>query len=268
MKVLLVGPDHPADPRDAGLARGLADAGHAVTVTAATGAALDEREGDLRVLGWHRGDPCPTHWMREGSVEVTRWLRGVLHEHAPDVVHVMGWTRLTNDPVLTAARAGVPAVVELFDHRATCLLGTRRRPEDGAACERTYGPYECVSCAAQVPPAPTWVTTDRAYLSFGERAAALGRELALARARLIPDEAHGEALVRALGMPLGPLIVAPPASHPDRVRFHEDLYRRVVELGHPSGEEVGQEAWFEERMRASAEEAWDEGARAAGVDPG
>ena len=243
MKVLLVAPD---------LAEALPLADAADEARFVTATPTDDPRAEVLL----RGDPRPTHWMREASVAVTRRLRGLLHTYAPDVVHVLGWTRLTSDPVLTAARAGVPAVVDLVDHRVTCLLHTRRRPDDGAPCERTYGPYECVPCAGH----PQWVARDRAYLAFGERAAALGREFALARARLVPDEEHGEALVRALGAPVGPVLVAPPAGHPERVAFHADLYRRVAAAGPPSQEEAGTEPWFEERMRAAAEAAWDEAA--------
>lgn len=246
MRVLFVAPD---------LEEALPLAAAADEARFATATPTDDPRADVLV----RDDPCPTHWMREGSVRVSRWLRGLLHAFDPDVVHVCGWERLTSDPVLTAARAGVPAVVDLVDHRVTCLLHTRRRPEDGEACERTYGPYECVPCAGH----PAWVARDRAYLAFGERAAALGRELALARARLVPDEEHGEALVRALGGPVGPLLVTPPPGHPERVAFHAGLYRRVVEAGPPSAEEAGSEEWFEERMRAAAEAAWDEDASRA-----
>lgn len=268
MRVLLFAPDYPADPHAAELVRGLASAGHHLTVATATGAPVDELDGRLRVVGCHRRDPCPTHWMREGSVAVTRLLRRLLEEEEPDIVHVMGWSRLTSDPVLTAARVGVPALVELTDHRATCLLGTRRRPESGESCDRTYGPYECVPCAAQVPPLATWVAKDQAYMSFGERAAALGRELALARVRLIPNEEHGEELVYGLGALPGPLLVSPDSLAPGRVPFHVDLYRRIASLGAPGPEEVGEQTWFEERMRATAEATWDAGARAAGVNPG
>lgn len=267
MRVLLVAPDYSADAPTRGLVGGLVAAGHHLTVATAADVPIDERDGRLRVVGCHRRDPCPTHWMREGSVAVTRLLRMLLQEEEPQVVHVMGWSRLTCDPVLTAAQEGVPALVELTDHRATCLLGTRLRPESGEVCDRTYGPYECVPCAAQVPPHPTWVATDQAYLSFGERAAALGRELALARARLVPDEQHGQDLVLGLGAPPGPLLVSPGPHDPARVPFYEDLYGRIASLGAPGPGEVGERAWFEERMRATAESAWDAGARAAGVNP-
>ncbi len=207
---------------------------------------------------FQRDDPCPTHWMRSGSVPATRWLRGLLRELAVDLVHVRAWQGFTHDPVLVAARLGIPAVVDLPDHSATCLLGTRRRPEDGTPCGETYGPYACVPCAARVQPVPRGLGTDRAYLAFGERAAALGREIALARARLVPSAEHGEQLVRALGTALGPLLVAPPRGEPGHDAFYRDLYRRVVALGPPPPEEVGERPWFAERMRAASEEAWDQ----------
>ncbi|MDA1264403.1 MAG: hypothetical protein O2816_04915 [Planctomycetota bacterium] len=272
MKVLLVEPTYPVPGsrgvhRGRDLALGMAAAGHLVEVLAAgpprghEHARSREHDGAVSLHRVHRADPYPEHWMRESCVAVTRLVRGLVGELEPDVMHVSAWTGLTADLVLVAARAGVPAVIELRDHRATCLLGDRVRPESGAACAETYGPYACVRCAAQVPPKPSWVPTDMAYLSFGQRAAALGRELALARARLVPDEDHGEALVRALGAEIGPLLVAPSDEHPDRVAFHLGLYGRVVELGPPGPSEVGDEAWFEERLRAADEAAWDAAAR-------
>lgn len=255
MKLLLVAPR--LDERVQRLASGAVGAGHEVSLWFASG----DPPAGVRADTFRREDPCPTHWMREGSVEGTRALRGVVHELAPDVVHVFGWTGLTSDIVLTAARAGVPSVVELHDHRSTCLLRTRRRPEDGSECTRTYGPYDCVPCASSVHPTP-WVTMEKAYMTFGERAGALGRELALARARLIPSEQHGEELVRHLGHGVGPLFVLPPESA--EREFFEGLYTRVAEAGAPSEDETGTEQWFEERMRAAEEGLWDEGFAAGG----
>jgi Glycosyl transferase 4-like domain len=274
MRVLIATPAWPPTGFDVerarraeALGRGALEDGHDVQVLAggsATSRELvreDSRDEGIELVSLRRGDPWPTHWMRGGDVGVTRELEALLAERRPDVLHVVGWARLTHDLVLTAARAGVPAVLELWGHAASCLLGTRRRPEDGAACDRTFGPYECVSCAAKVPPATPWVPTDQAYLNAGHRAAAIGRELALARARLVPDEDHGEALMRGLGGEFPPLLVPPPEGDPAWLPFHTDLWRRVAGQGPPPAREVGEPEWFESRLRAAAEANWDRAAR-------
>jgi len=195
------------------LAQELARAGHAVLVVSGSlevgSGTRASQDGDVRVLRLRREDLYFDHWQKGTSYPVRRAWRELLAAERPDVVHVQHWLRLSNELVLDAAHAGVPAVVSLHDHTTSCLLAFRVRPEDGAACEASYGPMACVSCAGKVAPRTPWVPIDQQYLSFAMRRSTLERELTLARKVCVPSAAHAAALLR-FGVPdVGLEVVAP-----------------------------------------------------------
>ncbi|MCB9914255.1 MAG: glycosyltransferase [Planctomycetes bacterium] len=204
-----------------GLARGLAAAGHDVTVVAASlaprtpGAVRVERgeQDGVRVVRVTRPDLYHDHWQKSRSVRVNAVFRELLRELAPDVVHVLHWLRLSRELVAVAARAGVPSVVSLNDAWTSCPLGFRVDPRSGAVCEREYGGTACVPCAGSVPPRTPWVPLEAAFLEARPREQDLARELAWARVLLAPSRAHAARLARfTFGLTAERLRVVPPAA--------------------------------------------------------
>lgn len=195
------------------LARGLARAGHAVTIVAGS-IAPSQRKGEveveealdvapdgtsLRVLRVRRPDLYFDHWHKSLSPAVARAFRGIVREVRPELVHVHHWIRLSRDLVLCSARERVPAVVTLHDLWTSCLIAFRVRPDTRAFCEAVIGPHPCIACAAQLAPRTPWVKSEGAFMLLGERQRDLGRELDLARALIAPSAAHAQALARFLG---------------------------------------------------------------------
>jgi len=211
------------------LARAAAAAGHEVTVVAGSVEPgprfriTEDTDHDptsgaaITVRRFHRSDLYFDHWQKGRSVEVTDAFRELLSELQPDVLQVEHWLRLSNDLVATAAQAGVPAVVRLNDHTTTCLLTFRVHPGDRRPCPRAYSPSECVRCAALIPPRTPWIPVEQQYMAFAQRSATLGRELKLARARLVPSLAHGTLLAKRLGDASLDMRVVPPLR---TVRLH------------------------------------------------
>lgn len=243
------------------LALALGDHGVELQVFAAGSPAPDAPEGsppDLAIERVQRLDRFPEHWQKGRSAAVAATLRATLEHFAPDLVHVHAWRSLSDDLVLGAARAGVPAVVSLHDHYVSCLLATRIDPTTGAPCERAFGPHPCVSCASGVPPRTPWVPVEEQYMALALRRECLLRELRLARKRLVP--AGDSAAILTPLMPLLPGAPSPtfetePAA--DAPRALTALYDEVVADGAPEPGELPSEEWFEERLRASAQDAWD-----------
>ena len=133
------------------LARGLVARGHEVVVVAGSlevasepGLRVSEAsDGDVRVLRLHRPDLYFDHWQKSRSVRVAQELRRILQEEQPDLLHVLHWLRLSRDLVVTAARAGVPAVVSLNDHWVGCPLTFRVDPRTRASCEQPLSALGC-----------------------------------------------------------------------------------------------------------------------------
>lgn len=163
----------------------------------------------VRVRRLHRSDLYFDHWHKLHSPQVGRAFTNLLEEWRPDVVHVMHWLRLSDDLVLRAARAGIPALVTLSDHLTSCLLTLRVHPQRRAPCAELQSAAVCLACAAGVPPLTPWVPAEQQMILFGERRAHLERELSLARFRIVPSLAHGEALAGVTGRSQSALVIPP-----------------------------------------------------------
>jgi glycosyltransferase involved in cell wall biosynthesis len=199
------------------LARGLARRGAEVLVVAGSmqheqgfrlSAASDDPGGGgrpIRVRRIHRADLYFDHWQKSASARVARAFREILREERPDLVHVHHWIRLTRDLVACAAAEGIPAAVTLHDLWTSCLITFRVRPDTRDFCEAPLAADPCLDCAQLVPPRTPWVPREGQHLLLAERRAELVRELALARAVLVPSRAHAESLARFLGLELAGL---------------------------------------------------------------
>jgi len=166
----------------------------------------------LRVLRVARADLHFDHWHKSLGPGAAALYREVLRAERPDVVHVHHWLRLTRELVLISARERVPAVVTLHDFWTTCPLVFRVRPDTLAPCDATMAADPCLACAAPIGPPTPWVPPEAQRIALAGRAAGLARELALARALIVPGRAHGEALRAqhaALGLAIAPRVVTP-----------------------------------------------------------
>ncbi len=227
MRVLLAVHGYPPELRGGtegatqALARACAARGHEILVVAGSldhgpEFRISEQEdrdpstgARIRVSRLHRSDLYFDHWQKLHSPQVGEAFSILLREWRPDVVHVMHWLRLSDDLVLRAARAGVPALVSLGDHLTSCLLSLRVHPERRGPCTELQSTGVCLSCAGALAPRTPWVPLEQQMILFGERRAGLERELKLARQRIVPSLAHGEALARATGRTLGALVIPP-----------------------------------------------------------
>ncbi len=175
----------------------------------------------VRVRRFHRSDLYFDHWQKLHSPEVGEAFSALLEQWQPDVVHVMHWLRLSDDLVLRATRAGLPALVTLNDHLASCLLALRVHPVQQAACTKPYSPEACLPCASQLAPRTPWVGVDMQQVAFAQRRARLERELSLAQRCIVPSLAHGEALAMATGLRFNGLVIPP--ARLSQVSSHERL---------------------------------------------
>lgn len=218
MKVTLVAHGFPpeltggTENTTLGLARGLAARGHVVSVIAGS----MDWEGGLRVseaeevdpasgvrfpvYRIHRNDAYFDHWQKADQPAAGRLFDELLAKLAPDVVHVQHWIRLTNDLVVRAARAGVPAVVTLHDLWTSCLVAFRVRPDLRQFCEARLAPEPCLHCASHVPPRPAWQSPEEGAALVEAFRDAARLELGLARVLIAPSRVHGEASLRWLGL--------------------------------------------------------------------
>ena len=188
------------------LARALARSGeHVLVATGSMASAGDEpsvREEDgVRVHTLARGDLYFDHWQKSNSPGIGAAWRELLQRERPDLVHVQHWLRLTDELVLGAARQGIPAVLSLHDHFASCLLVSRAHPKEGRPCEREAGALECVRCAVAHPPRTPWIPLEHQLLAFEARRGRLATEARLARRRVVPSRSHAQALQRWAGPP-------------------------------------------------------------------
>ncbi len=209
----------------------------------------------LEVVVLTRSDLWPEHWHKTRSPEVADRWRAALTAHAPEVAVVDGWLGASDDLVRVAARANVPSVLILDGHEATCALGSRRRSSDGAPCDAVEGLHPCLSCASAAPPRANWLPQDEQVLRFMQRRTALEAELAAARVIGARSRSHAAVLcARGIAPPNGPVVLDSADS------WHAAL-QRAHSAGAPS---VAAEGWFEARMTAEGQRAWDAAARAAG----
>jgi glycosyltransferase involved in cell wall biosynthesis len=149
------------------------------------------------------------HWQKGRSAPVGRAFDALLADFRPDVLHLQHWLRLSTDLVRRAARVGIPSVVTLHDHTTTCLLNWRAHPVEQAPCLRTFDPMGCAACAGHVPPKTPWVGLEQQIVRAASRQQDLGSELRVARAVIVPSQAHGESLLH-LGLAPRSLLVVPP----------------------------------------------------------
>lgn len=210
-----------------------------------------------RVVSPTRSDRWPEHWHKSRSPEAAESWRAALVAERASVAVVDGWRGTSDDLVRVAARAGVPSVLFLGEHDATCALGTRLRATDGAHCDAVEGFHPCLVCAAEAPPRATWVPGEQRPLLFGRRRAALAAELAAARVVAVPSEAHGALLERHGASFTGPPTViegGAEAATPARLDAWREVLRAAHERAAPS---VPPEAWFEARLAVEELRAWD-----------
>jgi hypothetical protein len=202
------------DALAARIAQALAGAGHAV-----------------HHLPQARTDRYPQHWQKSWHPATTRALRELLRREAIEVLHVLGWRGLSRDLVHGAARERVPAVLSLQDASASCLLGTRVRPE-GGACEVQAAANPCLRCAAGVEPQTPWVPPDAQFLAHFTHRQDLERELQLARALLVHDAAAREHARRFVPLPVSELFLEGLAEADLAARLLE-VYARARAAGAP-----------------------------------
>ncbi len=264
MKVLVCAGDSAQQRDDAArLARGLAAAGVAAPVLAAArgdGESRIERDGGtVRLV---RTDAAPDHWQRSRSTSAAALVRALLHEEAPDLVHVLGWRGLTRDLVALADAAGIRTVVTLSDAWFGCLVGDRvRRDAAEDPCTRTLGPSPCLGCAEAHAGRTPWVPIEARYLAVAERLRDTSNELALARHVIVsyPRCAHEapELFVqRALAVQL-PCAKFSLIADAGDIAAHVAVYESALRTEAPSAS-GRTPAWWEERMQVEAERAWDE----------
>lgn len=204
-----------------------------------------------------RTDRWPEHWHKSRSPEAAESWRAALSAERASVAVVDGWRGMSDDLVRVAAQVGVPCVLLLGEHDATCALGTRLRTTDGAFCDAVEGFHPCLACASEAPPRATWVPVEQRPLLFGRRRAALAAELAAARVVAVPSEAHAELMTRrgAAFVTLPTVLAgAPDAATPAALDAWLGALRTALARGAPS---VPPEAWFEARLAAEELRAWD-----------
>ena len=214
-------------------------------------------EVGLELVALTRSDLWPEHWHKSRSPEVGAQWRAALATRHTDVAVVDGWSGTSDDLVRIAARAGVPSVLLLDGHEATCALGSRLRSSDGAACDAVEGLHPCLACAAAGPPRASWVPADQQPLRWMKRRMALDAEFAAARVVGARSAPHAQDL-RGRG-------VAPPGGL--HVLDSADAWRAALHAALGAGApSVPAEGWFEARMAAEELSAWDAGARGAGPE--
>jgi glycosyltransferase involved in cell wall biosynthesis len=205
------------------LAWALVAAGHDVLVLAGTlefshpPSVRREREVEpttgtsFRVVKIERSDPYFDHWQKHRAPRSSCVAVELMQEHKTEVLHVHHWVRLSTDLVRRAARAGIPAMVSLHDHYATCLLGWRVHPQEKAICKREFSAVGCSQCAGAVPPRTPWLPAEEQAMRAATRMQELAAELACARRILVPSLAHAESLL-SLGLPGHNMTVVPPLA--------------------------------------------------------
>ena len=171
------------------------------------------------------------------------------------------WRSLSRDLVFTAALERRPAVVSLHDLWTTCLIGTRRLPRTGAACEAPLAAHPCIACAPRTP----WVPIEAQYLAFAEHKSQIVRELELARAVLVHDRAHADAIRRFLGDDAAKLARFVEADSSVRdARSLLEIHASAVAAGAPVVSGARTDDWYTQRMEDFAEAEWERGAQAHG----
>ncbi len=257
MKIAWVVDVWPCGSCGTGPVRDLVALGHAVSVIAGrVDRAADPAGFSVHVIA--RADPFSGHWQRSRSSSFAAAFRVLLREIDPDVVHVHQWRSLSRDLVFAAALERRPAVVSLHDVWVSCLIGTRVLPATGTPCDSPLSAHPCLSCAPRTP----WVPIEAQYMAFAEHKSAIVRELELARAVIVRDRVHGDAIRRQLGEDIARIDSFIDSADAALVSIYEASKRAgAPDVARPAGAD-----WYTERMKAFAEAEWERGARAAGFD--
>lgn len=177
-------------------------AGHDVTILAGSFVPWDEvgfEEGEfdgVRVVRLHRTDYFYDYHAKHYHPGVERVLTEWLGKHAPDVVHVHQWLRLTSNLVEICDAVGIPAVVTTHDLYTSCPRAHRVRP-DGEACFRKLSVESCLDCVPRYP----HEEDPLAAAGIEQFAAEYRAELWRARRILVATSATAEVLVANTGVP-------------------------------------------------------------------
>jgi hypothetical protein len=214
--------------------------------------ASDAAEG-AESLCVRREDLHPDHWHKSLDPTTSGKCAQLAREWRADVAHVHHWQGLSRDLLLALSRVGIPAVITLHDAWAACPIGDRIRTEDGRDCDAVIGAHPCLACAGRRGPSTPWVPLEQGFLLLAERQRDLLRELELARVCWVTESALLEALPRWLATELSLRSMIEPDVEALRGGYREALAR-----GAPA---VAPAEWFEERMRAEEQRAWDERCR-------
>ncbi len=163
----------------------------------------------LLVTRYLRAEARPSRWTEEYDAEAERLTRHLLALVRPDVVHLHHWQRLTNNLVAICADRGIPVVVTLHDVWTSCPRIHRVR-WDGAFCPDPPAAAPCLTCAERAP----WQGDREILNALALRREIVGAELALAKAIIVPSEAHRAFLLNLLELPENRLTVLPHGSLP------------------------------------------------------
>src|SRR5574337_460103 len=165
--------------------------GHTVAIFAGTGqlaakatTVTTEQDGH-DVTRYYRADGRDYGWMDGYDPEVEQVLRSTLTSFRPDIVHVHHWHRLTNNLVAICADLGIPVVVTLHDVWTSCPKIHRIR-WNGAFCVEPPATAPCLTCAERAP----WQSDEEISRVLALRREIVEAELALAKAVIVPSEAH------------------------------------------------------------------------------
>ncbi len=220
------------------LGKALVERGHTCRVLAGSEQGASEAtlvtvdEDGLPVTRYLRAKGRPRRWTEEYDAEAEDQTRRLLALVRPDVVHLHQWLRLTNNLVAICADSGIPVVVTLHDVWTSCPRIHRIR-RDGAFCPDPPAVAPCLTCAERA----TWQGDREIMSALALRREVIGVELALAKAIIVPSEAHRAFLLNLLELPENRLTVLPHGSFPpvaarqgrgEGVRFPH----RPLQIGH------------------------------------
>ncbi len=154
------------------------------------------QHGAVPVHRLHRDDLYFDLFSKAWHPGVGAAIETFVRTHAPRVVHIHQWIRLTTNLVEIVQRAGIPAVVTLHDYYASCPRAFRLRL-DGSACSRELSPASCLDCV------PRYGHERDAELAAGiELFRAQSRaELTMADAVLVGVSSTADLVAATLGLP-------------------------------------------------------------------
>ena len=195
------------------LSRCLLERGHECMVLAGSGRgapdstlAVEDQDG-LLVTRYLRVEGQPYLWTEEYDPDADGLARRLLALVNPDVVHLHHWLWLTNNLVAICTDLGIPVVVTLHDVWTSCPRIHRIR-WDGAFCIDPPATAPCLTCAERGP----WQNEGEIARALALRQQIMQAELALAKAVIVPSEAHRRFVLKLLDLPENRLTVLPNGS--------------------------------------------------------